>query len=171
MLRVRLTTLPPQSVFDQGDRAFRAGARGLPRVEGLVVRHVEHRVAVGDVAVVVEAEQVRGQGVAAPVTGAPAAVDGELHAGTCQVSGRLNNAIMLPPPRSISGSSAATSKSGTALSHSSTATCITRRARCAPRQRCGPPAKPRWLLALRSRTNSSARSYIRGSRFAPETRP
>ena len=41
-------------------------------------------------------------------------------------------------------------------SHSSTATCSSLRARWAPRQRCGPPANPRWGLPLRSMTYSPA---------------
>src|SRR3954453_9905631 len=160
-----------RSVLVNRDRVLRARAGGVAGVVDLVLRDVDDLAARGHVALVVLGEQVLGEGVAAAVPAAEGIVELQLHAGTSHESGRVNRVIMAPPPRSMSGSSLAGEKSGMTPSHSSTATCITIRARCAPRQRCGPPAKPRWLLALRSSTNSCARAYTRGSRLAPETRP
>src|SRR5690242_17640876 len=159
------------SVLQDRDRALGAGAGSVAGVLDLVGRDVDDLAPGGHVALVVLLEQVLGEGVAAAVAAAEVGVELELHADTSHETGRLSSAIIAPPPLSISGVSDAIRKSGTTASHSSTATFITIRARCAPRQRCGPPAKPRWLLALRSSTNSCARSYTRGSRLAPETRP
>src|SRR4051812_20377693 len=149
----------PRSALEELQRTLRARRRGVADRVELVGRYVDDLAPDAHVAlVVVVLEHVGSERVAQAVPAALVGVDGQLHAETSHFSGRLSRVSIAPPPRSISGASVAISKSGIALSHSSTATCITLRARCDPRQRCGPPAKPRWLLALRSTMNSSGLS-------------
>src|SRR4051812_45014003 len=160
------------SVLDQDDRALGAGPFGLFGQVDHVCRDVDRVLAPDrDVALVVVAQKIGRDLVTASVTGALGGVDLQLHDDSSQRNGSLFSDIIAPPPRSNRPSSPASSKSGISRSHSSTATCISRRARCIPRQRCGPFAKPMWLFRLRSITNSSARSHAFGSRLAAETSP
>src|SRR4051794_4834949 len=160
------------SLLEQRDRALGAGPLGFFGELGLVGRDEDGLAADRHESLIVGGQQLGRQLVAAAVAGALLRVDEELHgAGTFHASGRSSGAVMPPPPRSMITSSPVMWKSGITRSHSSTATAISRRARCMPRQRWGPLAKPKWLFFLRSMTNSLARSHTRGSRLAPITRP
>ncbi len=70
------------------------------------------------------------------------------------------------PPCSVIGRSSPSQYSGMRLCHSSKATRICKRARCAPWQRCGPAPKAKWRFGVRSRITDSESGKTRGSRFA-----
>src|ERR687898_3357888 len=133
-----------RSLRDQADGLFGAGAFRVFGGVHLIVGHIDRLIPDRDVALLVVGEQIRSHLVAAAVAHAARAVDRQLHDDTSHASGRLVSVIIAPPPRSASSSSVAMWKSGITRSHSSTASWSSRRARCAPRQRCGPLAKPMW---------------------------
>src|SRR5918997_616647 len=114
---------------DQRDRAFGAGSLGLFGELDLIRRDIDRPPPDRDVALVVVREQVGSQPVAAAVARALVGIDEELHAPTSHSSGSSSGAVIAPPPRSLSTLSAASRESGNAPSHSSTAICISRRAR------------------------------------------